>query len=81
MKNENLENAVESTETIVVEEAYNNQNVIKKVALGLGVVGLGIGIFLYLKKRKNAKKEELVICEEVVSEDEPKVEEKKSSKK
>ena len=50
MKNENLENAIESTETIVVEEAYNNQNVIKKVALGLGVVGLGVGIFLYLKK-------------------------------
>ena len=56
MKNENLENAIESTETIVVEEAYNNQNVIKKVALGLGVVGLGVGIFLYLKKRIDFRK-------------------------
>lgn len=76
MKNENLENAVESTE-IIVEEVSNKSN-IAKVAIGVGVVGLVVAGVLYFRKKRNAKKDEIVVCEETVEEV---VEDKKSSKK
>ena len=52
MKNENLENAVESTE-IIVEEVSNKSN-IAKVAIGVGVVGLVVAGVLYFRKKRNA---------------------------
>lgn len=77
MKNENLENAVESTE-IIVEEVSNKTETLKKIAGVSLVVGLGVGIYFYVKKRRNAKKEQIVVCEETVDEV---VEDKKASKK
>lgn len=76
MKNENLENAVESTE-IIVEGASNKSN-ITKLAIGAGVIGLVVVGILYLNKRRKSKKNEIVVCEEAVEEV---VEDKKSSKK
>lgn len=67
MKNENLENAVESTE-VVVEEVSNNSNIIKKVAVGLGVTGLIVAGVLYFRKKRNSKKEQVVVLDEATCE-------------